>query len=123
MPTFNLFTYGSLRAEGTAAGRLAGCELVGSATVNGILYDIRGEFRALILYGESPIEGDVWRCPASMLASLDEYEGVATGLFRRVGHEARTTAGDRVPCWIYVAGPALRRNLVPESRILTPTRS
>lgn len=48
------------------------------------------------------MDGEVWRCPASLLRVLDRYEGIAGGLFRRVAVEV----GDRV-CWVYVAGPKL----------------
>jgi gamma-glutamylcyclotransferase (GGCT)/AIG2-like uncharacterized protein YtfP len=116
---FNLFVYGTLRAGGSAAGLLDGCEWLGRATVHGILYDIDGRFPALVLYGEdSPVHGDVWRCPARFLPSLDRYEGVAEGLFRRVAAEV-DTAGGRTPCWLYTAGPALSRKLSFDRRIVS----
>lgn len=117
---FNLFTYGTLRPGNPAATILDGCEHVGSATVPGILYDIEGRFPALVLYGTEPVEGDIWRCPPDLLWRLDEYEGTATGLFRRVGVEAATVTGP-MACWVYAAGPALSRKLVPERR-LKPSR-
>jgi gamma-glutamylcyclotransferase (GGCT)/AIG2-like uncharacterized protein YtfP len=114
--TFNLFAYGTLRHGGAADGLLRGCEALGSAVVRGILYDIDGRFPALVLYGPAPVHGEVWRCPADLLLTLDEYEGVGQGLFRRLAVEVERGA-DRVPCWTYVAGPALSRQLAASRRI------
>jgi len=117
MSTFHLFAYGTLQSGAAAASLLAGCTSLGSATVNGMLYDIDGRFPAVVLYGEADVHGELWRCPASLLLQLDEYEGTRDGLFRRVGLEARSADGASVPCWVYAAGPALSRKLVPEKRI------
>jgi gamma-glutamylcyclotransferase (GGCT)/AIG2-like uncharacterized protein YtfP len=114
--TFNLFTYGTLRSGGPAADMLAGCELLGAATVNGILYDIEGRYPAMVMYGEVPVTGEVWRCPPAKLLELDRYEGVAERLFRRVATEAEMPGGP-VACWLYTAGPAISRKLRPEARL------
>ena len=82
-----------------------------------MLYDIDGEYRALVLYGNSPVPGDVWRCPTSLLPILDEYEGVQHGLFRRIGVNVKLDEGSEVVgCWVYVAGPGLSEKLRPSSR-------
>lgn len=112
--TFHLFVYGTLRSNGPAAERLEGCEMVAETTVLGTLFDIDGRFPALMLYGDTAVRGEVWRCPSSLLLHLDEYEGADRGLFRRVGVIA---AG--LPCWTYVAGPALTRKLTPARRVDT----
>jgi gamma-glutamylcyclotransferase (GGCT)/AIG2-like uncharacterized protein YtfP len=119
MSTFHLFAYGTLRKQALGPTRLRGCEHVGTGRVHGTLYDIDGEFPALMLYGETPVTGDVWRCPAAELPRLDEYEGTAKGLFRRVAVAVADAAepGREVPCWCYVAGPALSRRLTPDRRI------
>ena len=109
---FHLFAYGTLRANGSAVSLLRDCECIGRFTIGGVLYDIDGEYSALVLYGASPVEGDVWRCPNELLASLDAYEGVESGLFRRVAAQVGGTA-----CWVYVAGPRLSRMLTPARRI------
>jgi gamma-glutamylcyclotransferase (GGCT)/AIG2-like uncharacterized protein YtfP len=114
--TFRLFTYGTLRRDGRAAGIMAACEHLGSASIRGVLYDIDGRFPALVLYGGDPVHGEVWRCPASMLAELDAYEGVGSGLFRRIAAEVETDRGPAA-CWLYAAGPALSRRLVPQARL------
>jgi gamma-glutamylcyclotransferase (GGCT)/AIG2-like uncharacterized protein YtfP len=115
---FNLFVYGTLRREGGAAAQLAGCELVGPGTVGGTLYDIEGRYPAIVLYGDAPVAGEVWRCPADRLLSLDAYEGTDSGLFRRVAVEVSLGDGRQVSGWIYAAGPALSRQLRPERRLV-----
>jgi gamma-glutamylcyclotransferase (GGCT)/AIG2-like uncharacterized protein YtfP len=116
MSGFNLFVYGSLRRGGGAGDLLSGCELVGEGTVSGTLYDIGGRFPAVVLYGDVPVRGEVWRCPPELLCHLDAYEGTDSGLFRRVAIEVQLN-GEPVPCWVYAAGPALSRELRPEARI------
>ncbi|CAN5756538.1 gamma-glutamylcyclotransferase [soil metagenome] len=117
MSPFNLFVYGTLQRGGSAHDQLRECDCAGAATVGGTLYDIDGRFPALLLYGDAPVRGEVWRCPAALLPQLDAYEGRADSLFRRVGVEATASTGDRLPCWVYTAGPALSRKLRPEARL------
>jgi gamma-glutamylcyclotransferase (GGCT)/AIG2-like uncharacterized protein YtfP len=109
---FHLFAYGTLRENGSAGSLMRDCERVGEAAIGGVLYDVDGEYPALVLYGTTPVAGEIWRCPNELLGSLDAYEGVADGLFRRVGVEAGGIA-----CWTYVAGPALAPKLLPDRRI------
>ena len=115
--TFHLFVYGTLRSGGSATNMLAGAERVGEGTVGGVLYDIDGEFPALIVYGRTPVQGEIWCCPAPLLSALDAYERIDTGLFRRIGVEATTFDGAIVPCWAYVSGPRLASKLTPARRI------
>jgi gamma-glutamylcyclotransferase (GGCT)/AIG2-like uncharacterized protein YtfP len=113
---FHLFVYGTLRSNGAGASLLADGELVGEGSVGGVLYDIDGAYPALVLYGTTPVRGEVWRCPASALLPLDAYEGVAEGLFRRIGVEVEMD-GRTQGCWTYVAGPGLSRKLTGAQRI------
>lgn len=108
--SFHLFTYGTLRAgTGPARHLLDGCERVGRGVVHGTLYDV-GDYPALLLSGDRPVPGEIWRCPVDRLAALDRYEGVEEGLFRRVGVRVEGRA-----CWVYVAGPRLGARLRPEA--------
>lgn len=107
----HLFVYGTLRSGGEAAWLLRGCRFVGPGAVAGTMYDL-GDYPALVLGGDGRVEGEVWRCPADLLPRLDEYEGIAEGLFGRTEVEV---AGVR--CWTYVAGPRLLPGLGPERRI------
>jgi gamma-glutamylcyclotransferase (GGCT)/AIG2-like uncharacterized protein YtfP len=109
---FNLFAYGTLRENAGSSSLLRDCVPVSPAHVGGVLYDIDGEYPALVMYGTNPVEGEIWSCPTELLALLDAYEGVDDGLFRRVGVNIEGTA-----CWTYVAGPKLARRLTPARRI------
>lgn len=115
---FHLFVYGTLRRGQPNAAMLNACEYIGEGSVGGVLYNIDNKHPALVLYGTAPITGEVWRCPNAMLSTLDQFEGVDDGLYRRVGVEVTLTqTNDVVPSWIYTAGPALARKLVPSQRI------
>ncbi len=109
---FHLFVYGALRGGESAAAVLEGGLHVGPASVAGTLYDTGAGFPALVLAGSSRVHGEIWRCPAAQLWSLDRQEGVDERLFRRVGVRVGAQA-----CWTYVAGPALVRSLTPDNRI------
>ena len=106
---FHLFVYGTLRSNGAGASLLADGQLVGEGSVGGVLYDIDGAYPALVVYGTTPVRGEVWRCPASLLLPLDEYEGVADSLFRRIGLEVTMDDGSVIGSGAYVAGPKLTR--------------
>lgn len=116
---FHLFVYGTLRKGQSANHRLMNAEFVSDGYVTGILYNVDDKFPALVLYDGAPrIDGEIWRCPVSLLHELDAYEGVDEGLFRRVGvHAKRDDEGDDVPVWTYAAGPTLSQKLTPERRI------
>jgi gamma-glutamylcyclotransferase (GGCT)/AIG2-like uncharacterized protein YtfP len=113
---FHLFAYGTLQSGGSATELLGACELVGPGSVAGILYDVDGEFPALVLYGTSKVPGEIWRCPTAMLPRLDAYEATARGLFRRIAVSVESDSGT-IACWAYVAGPLLARKLTPTRRI------
>lgn len=109
---FHLFAYGTLRSGEENNDQIADCALVRAAFVEGTLYDIDGLYPALMLYGTTRVEGEIWRCPADRLAVLDRFEGLDNGLFRRVAVLIEET-----PCWTYVAGPALAHRLTPDRRL------
>ena len=115
--TFQLFVYGTLRSGERSHEVLKDAQLVGTGTIGGVLYDIDGEYPALVLYGHTRVRGEVWRCPNALLSQLDSFEGVAERLFRRIGVEVHMADGSLNGCWTYVAGPALSRKLVPAQRI------
>lgn len=118
MTHFHLFVYGTLRSAKRGPELLHDCEWIGTGTVHGTLYDIDGEYPALMLYGNAVVDGEIWRCPSPALLRLDEYEGVRDGLFRRVARQVSNDAtGGETACWLYVAGPALSRRLTPERRL------
>lgn len=116
---FHLFVYGTLKRGQRSADLLEGCDWLGAATVPGILYDIDGEHPALVVYGNSEVKGEVWRCPINLLPTIDAYESLDSGLFRRVGITVVLEDGREQGCWTYVAGPRITRKLTPESRVAT----
>jgi gamma-glutamylcyclotransferase (GGCT)/AIG2-like uncharacterized protein YtfP len=109
---FLLFVYGTLQTSGKAAELLHGCAVIKTATVAGTLYDIDGEYPALVLGGSGRVHGEIRTCPASLMLRMDDYEGVPERLFRRVGVQIGEHA-----CWTYVAGPKLARRLLPARRV------
>jgi gamma-glutamylcyclotransferase (GGCT)/AIG2-like uncharacterized protein YtfP len=113
---FHLFVYGTLQSGGSARDLLDNCALIGTASVGGVLYDIDGEYPALVVYGTTPVRGEVWQCPPELLKRLDAYEGTSSGLFRRIGVNA-VLGEKQVGCWAYVAGPRLSRKLTPARRV------
>ena len=117
MSTFNLFLYGPLGPEGVPHEVLSICERVDTGVVGGLLYQINNTFPVLLQYGDTPVHGEVWRCPVESLADLDAHAKVDDGVLRRIGHEVASAQGDRTPCWLYVAGPSLRRKLIPANRL------
>jgi gamma-glutamylcyclotransferase (GGCT)/AIG2-like uncharacterized protein YtfP len=109
---FQLFAYGTLRSGGAASHMLRDAEHMGAGQVGGVLYDL-DDYPALLLYGDTPVRGEIWNCPATLLRTLDAYERIATGLFRRVGVEVQADDGSCSAGWVYVAGPRLARQLTP----------
>jgi gamma-glutamylcyclotransferase (GGCT)/AIG2-like uncharacterized protein YtfP len=117
--TFVVFIYGTLNKANASSTVLQGCDRIGPATVHGTLYVVDGNFPAIMLYGDTPVAGVLWRCPVERLPEIDAYKGTAKGLFRRIGTNAIVEENEVVvhqPCWIYVAGPALARKLTPDAR-------
>jgi gamma-glutamylaminecyclotransferase len=82
-----IFVYGTLKQGCSNHGFLAGQKLVGTArTVPGfVLYELDG-YPGMVLRIESPasVTGEVWSVVAECLERLDELEGTAQGLYRRV---------------------------------------
>ena len=56
--TFQLFVYGTLRSGERSHEVLKDAQLVGTGTIGGVLYDIDGEYPALVLYGHTRVRGE-----------------------------------------------------------------
>lgn len=100
-----VFVYGTLRRGGGGEHRLANASFAGPANVPGRLLAGPG-YPVLVLDGDAPVQGEIWRCDAETLADLDAYEGVDEGLFRRVRREI-----GGAPAWVYVAGACFERTI------------
>ncbi|HWV58640.1 MAG TPA: gamma-glutamylcyclotransferase family protein, partial [Longimicrobiales bacterium] len=108
----HVFVYGTLMHGQPENTLLRAAERVREARVTGTLYDVDGQFPALVLAGTDVVHGEIWRCAPDTLYELDRYEDVAGGLFRRVALRI-----DDLACWTYVAGGALATRLSPDRRI------
>jgi gamma-glutamylcyclotransferase (GGCT)/AIG2-like uncharacterized protein YtfP len=108
-----VFVYGTLRAGeindiGRAATRhgIDAPRLIGTATVNGRLYDF-GAYPGLVLDASAgPVRGDVYEVDDALVPVLDEIEEVypgVDGLFR--AREATVAAGGHtMRCLFYPVG-------------------
>ncbi len=103
----SLFVYGTLLDPAQLTVVLAGCSRwrdLGPAAIAGILYDA-GDYPALCLDAESPrrVPGHLIELgdPAAALSRLDEYEGVADGLYVRQQCRAELPDGSGRDCWVY----------------------
>lgn len=118
MSHFHLFLPLAPGTDGLAGGLPAGCERLGPGHVRGTPYRLDGAGQVLMLYGDTPVPGEIWRCPAESLVQLDRRAGTAEGRRRRVARAVPPHGGgDPVPCWLYVAGPAVSRGLLPDRRV------
>jgi gamma-glutamylcyclotransferase (GGCT)/AIG2-like uncharacterized protein YtfP len=120
-----LFAYGTLAPESADVARQEGWV---ADAVRGRLYDL-GAYPALVDHEDQDadwVEGYVLPVSQDQLAgSLDSYEGVGEGLYRRV--ETTTRAGRQV--WVYVyarpvppsaIGPLPRWNSTKRVRLIAP---
>lgn len=114
---FHLFVYGTLKRGQPNADLLVGAEWLGPATVPGMLYNIDGEHPALVVYGHAAVQGEVWKCHVDLLPTIDSYESVESGLFRRTGISVLMEDGREKGCWTYVAGPRITHKLTPATRV------
>ena len=107
-----LFVYGTLdpeHAPSEIAPTVAKLRRVGSASVQGVLYDL-GEYPGAVLTGQPKrkIPGTVFRIPddPEVLQQLDEYEGFAPSnrdgsLFVRKVRPVKMANGQILRCWVY----------------------
>ena len=103
-----LFAYGTLMPDCVPPQMQDACqgmELVGHATVRGILYDL-GPFPGVV-DGEGTVRGVLLRVPPGAWDQLDRYEACPgpdhpDGLFHRVKTRATTEDGQDMECWLYI---------------------
>ena len=81
-----IFVYGTLKRNGCNHHHLAGQKFLGEArTIAGFrLYEVGGFPGMISLPSDRDgVTGEVWSVDAASLAHLDDFEGVAEGLYRR----------------------------------------
>lgn len=81
-----LFTYGSLRAGGSASHLLTECSFLGTAATHGVLGFANGFL--LLRAGPGWVHGELYRLPAGphgsrVLEAIDRYEGLGEGVYQR----------------------------------------
>jgi gamma-glutamylcyclotransferase (GGCT)/AIG2-like uncharacterized protein YtfP len=101
-----LFAYGTLKDPKqlrAAVGFPVRCDIVGSGTIGGVLYDV-GEYPAL-RPSDSPadlVPGVLLEVDDAALDRLDAYEGVPEGLYLRERRAVRLDDGRRAEAWVYL---------------------
>lgn len=82
-----IFVYGTLKRGGSNHRYLAGQTFVGEArtTAGFTLYQLEG-YPGLVVdpTDREGVTGEIWSVDPNCLAALDELEGLAEGLYRRV---------------------------------------
>jgi gamma-glutamylcyclotransferase (GGCT)/AIG2-like uncharacterized protein YtfP len=79
------FAYGSNMDRGQMAHRCPGARKVGIALLNGYRFIINSRGVASVVPDkEHIVKGVVWEISPNDMESLDLYEGVASGLYRKV---------------------------------------
>jgi gamma-glutamylcyclotransferase (GGCT)/AIG2-like uncharacterized protein YtfP len=117
-----LFVYGTLLVGGAHAGLLRGLRR-SEARVGGTLWRMPAGYPALQLGSDGDVCGDLVYAPAPrVLGLLDQYEGVADGLYRRV--EVSALVGLlQERAWAYVMdNPRLRGGRLLKSGRWRPRR-
>ena len=101
-----LFAYGTLQnptRRAAVIGRTTPCRIVAEASIRGALYDA-GDYPALQPsdVATDRVAGVLLELDDGALARLDDYEGVATGLYRRVRCTVDVASGGAVDAWVYL---------------------
>lgn len=108
-----LFVYGTLKRGFKNHRHIADQRFVGEArTAPGYqLYDL-GDYPGLVADGTDTlgVNGELWEVDAAGLVRLDEFEGVAEGLYRRVRVELfGSSPHDHADTYLYARDPGQNR--------------
>lgn len=98
------FAYGSNMDAAQMAARCGGHELVAPAVLPGCRFVINSRGVATVVPREgSVVHGIVWSISRQDEASLDRYEGVKDGFYRKERIEVLLPDGDRAEVLVYIA--------------------
>lgn len=96
------FAYGSNMSPAQMAHRCPGAQAVGSAYLSDWRFHVNTRGSASILPKEgSVVHGVLWRCTAAHFHSLDKYEGVSWGNYRRRHVSIMMSGGSDMPAVVY----------------------
>jgi len=101
-----LFAYGTLQNPARRAaviGPTAPCRVVADASIRGELYDA-GDYPVLRRSDSAAdrVPGILLELDDAALESLDDYEGIASGLYNRERCAVEVASGGTVDAWVYV---------------------
>ncbi|MEQ2007749.1 MAG: gamma-glutamylcyclotransferase family protein [Limisphaerales bacterium] len=101
----NYFAYGSNMDVDQMASRCPGAVLVGRALLPEQAFRINTHGVATVIPAKgSDVHGVLWKIAPAHEASLDRYEGVASGFYRKAMVRVRLAEGPEVEALCYIAG-------------------
>lgn len=114
-PLTSLFVYGTLKQGQRAAARLAGQRCLGAARTGPgfTLYQLEG-YPGLVREPDSDasVVGELWLVDDRCLHALDDYEGIAEGLYRRESIAIRAPGlPAQAETYVYARSVAGRRRI------------
>lgn len=105
-----LFVYGTLLSGEENEAQMLDCVLLGAAATEPgwILYQLDG-YPGMVRADAQGVVGEVWEVPAHRWPALDAFEGVAEGLYERVGVQlAPPWQGRQVMAYVFLGDVAGR---------------
>ena len=102
----SVFVYGTLRVGGVREiPRLFSSALfIGVGMARGQLYDF-GAYPGFVGGSDGSVLGEVYEVDAEALATMDEIERIADGMYQRVRLDVRLEIGEHRNCWVYECNP------------------
>jgi gamma-glutamylcyclotransferase (GGCT)/AIG2-like uncharacterized protein YtfP len=109
-----VFVYGTLKRGGSNHPFLAGQRFLGRGrTPPGFTLYALGGYPGMVRADDdrAGVEGEVWEVDDACLARLDELEGLAEGLYERVGLDLVPSEAGRAQAYLYLRSVDGRRRL------------
>ena len=104
LASMNYFAYGSNMDVRQMAVRCPDAVVTGRACLRGYRFLINTHGVATVIQAEeAPVHGILWNISARDEASLDRYEGVATGFYRKAKMLVQTEESVQADALIYIA--------------------
>lgn len=96
------FAYGSNMDEAQMAYRCPGAELVGKGVLRGFSFELDSAGVGTVVRSRGNVEGLLWRLTDSDIESLDMYEGVSGGCYKKKYLNIETSSG-QAAALVYVS--------------------